>query len=308
MAIIPKKAARQSKVSNVTPLRQSKSNQDHFLILYYPPDSSIEPSDVYSLISQLDLIKKGDRKKINLHMLIHSSGGDAYSAFKMANCIRDYCKTLTAVIPERAMSAATLITLASDRLIMGHQSQIGPLDQPIEHPVSESVYISSLDYIRPIAYLEGVLRSFTKNRFEDIRNEVGLGRKDSIKLALDAGLEFIKPLMTQLDPLQISKSQRGLDIANKYGVNLLTKYMLKSNQYPAVSSKAKATVEKLIYNYPAHSFAICLEEAQSIGLKAENPLKYPHWNDMISVYKRMITRKTKTIWTLDPNYWNEWAK
>lgn len=65
----------------------------------------------------------------SLDLILHSPGGDANAA----EAIMDYLRKvgfdpIRAIIPLSAMSAATMMALACDEILMGHHSQVGPID------------------------------------------------------------------------------------------------------------------------------------------------------------------------------------
>src|SRR5260370_19629694 len=54
-----------------------------------------------------------------LEILIHSPGGHAHRAYRLARYFRAHCKKLNALIPFSAKSAATILCLNADTIFMG---------------------------------------------------------------------------------------------------------------------------------------------------------------------------------------------
>ena len=75
------------------------------------------------------LLSIGDVDILNL--IIDSPGGDGTVAEKIINLCRSYCSKLRVFIPSKAKSAATIIALGADEIVMGFCSEIGPIDAQI---------------------------------------------------------------------------------------------------------------------------------------------------------------------------------
>lgn len=63
-----------------------------------------------------------------LHMLLASPGGDGETAIRMVRSAQDRCSELTVIVPDMAKSAATLMCLGADRILMGPAGDLGPVD------------------------------------------------------------------------------------------------------------------------------------------------------------------------------------
>ncbi len=64
-----------------------------------------------------------------LDLILHSPGGDPDAAKAIMSYLRDVgFDPIRAIIPISAMSAATMMALSCDDILMGHHSQLGPID------------------------------------------------------------------------------------------------------------------------------------------------------------------------------------
>ncbi len=63
-----------------------------------------------------------------LDLLIHSPGGDPDAAEQICAYLRTQFDHIRAIVPMAAMSAATMIALSADEIVMGTHSQLGPID------------------------------------------------------------------------------------------------------------------------------------------------------------------------------------
>lgn len=66
--------------------------------------------------------------ELPLHVLLASPGGDGETAIRMVRSMQSRCSELTILVPDMAKSAATLLCLGADRILMGPAGDLGPVD------------------------------------------------------------------------------------------------------------------------------------------------------------------------------------
>ena len=64
----------------------------------------------------------------NLTLVLHTPGGVTNAAETIVAYLRSKFADIEVIVPTYAMSAGTMISLAANRLVMGRQSQLGPID------------------------------------------------------------------------------------------------------------------------------------------------------------------------------------
>ena len=69
-----------------------------------------------------------------LDLILHSPGGSAEAAEAIILYLRKKFTDIRVIIPHAAMSAATMMACASNRIVMGKQSSLGPIDPQIFIP------------------------------------------------------------------------------------------------------------------------------------------------------------------------------
>jgi hypothetical protein len=92
---------------------------------------SVTLDDVQGFMSALHGLK-GD----NLDLILHSPGGSMETAEQIVQYLRAKYRYIRAIIPQNAMSAATMIACACDEILMGKHSAIGPIDPQVTFPTS----------------------------------------------------------------------------------------------------------------------------------------------------------------------------
>ena len=107
-----------------------KTENDIILYVANPqiasPAISINNADIQGFMSVLHGLK-GKR----LDLILHSPGGSINSADQIVQYLRRKYDYIRAIIPQNAMSAATMVACAADEIVMGKASALGPTDPQV---------------------------------------------------------------------------------------------------------------------------------------------------------------------------------
>jgi hypothetical protein len=209
------------------------------LITYWnSPSGSICSNDVIGLYGILRSMGKVDR----LSVFIKSDGGYGQASLRMVNLLRQYAGTLTAIAPLECASAATMLALGADKILMGPLAHLSAVDTSLTHDLS------------PI--------DRDNNRVsvsqDELQRVVRLWQKESDKESSNP----YEALFPHVHPLVIGAADRSSALSTKLCTEILS-YHLKD------ASRADKISDTLNSRYPAHSYPIMLQEAQRIGLDAE---------------------------------------
>ncbi|MBK9962461.1 MAG: ATP-dependent Clp protease proteolytic subunit [Saprospiraceae bacterium] len=96
---------------------------------------SIVNDDIHGFMSALHGLNND-----KLDLIIHSPGGSAEAAEQIINYLRAKYSHIRVIVPQSAMSAATMIACASDEIILGKHSAIGPIDPQITFPTPTGLF------------------------------------------------------------------------------------------------------------------------------------------------------------------------
>jgi len=179
-------------------------------------------------------------------LFLQSPGGDIDKAEKIVYLCRARTDHLRVIVPESAKSAATLIALAADQIIMGYTSELGPIDPQIEITLPDGSHILRSAQ----SFLDGIE-----------------GIVDKVK---DRGMEILPiyfPLLLQIDPALLDYCEKAINRAKKFAEKWLTQFMFKEDP-----SRVSRVVDKLmdVQEYLSHGKVIDADEAQrQIGLNVE---------------------------------------
>lgn len=259
-----------------------------YLYFVFPSGTSIEDSSIQKV---KQAIQNSTLDELNL--IVHSSGGDLYSAVKIIRILRNKFKNIKGIVPFRAMSAATLMLLGTSEIYMSEESQLGPLDLPVEHPVDGST-ISSLDLVNTLnqtASSAWLIAEDTYEELRDLRTGEKIGKVAAMKMALDMAIEIVKPITNKIDPYQRQKAFRKLKIGQLYAYDLL-----KTGMFKNTVTKANLTALKFVHSFPDHSYAIFKEEARdTLKLDIKDSTGYTDWSTVCISVEKYKDESTPTI-------------
>jgi Serine dehydrogenase proteinase len=78
-----------------------------------------------------------DLKKVDIFIFTH--GGDTLAAFGLSNLLREFTKSVGALVPEKCHSAGTLLVLGASEIFMGRAATLTPIDPSVNGPLNPVV-------------------------------------------------------------------------------------------------------------------------------------------------------------------------
>lgn len=223
-------------------------------VLVYFAYTPLDDSILVPLYEQLKAI--GHTEKIDL--LLHSYGGAVDTPYKVVMLIREFCNEFGVIVPFVAKSAASMLVLGADEVVMGPISELGPIDPLIKHPIYKELWVPVQAIRYCIDYLQ---RSIESNPNPELVTSI------------------ITPMINKLDPWLIGDYEKALKASHQYAEALLSRYMLKDNP-----ELVPVVTRALTEGYFSHGYPIGRQEAKELGLRvteAEDEL----WDVIWSLYR-----------------------
>jgi len=179
-------------------------------------------------------------------LIIHSPGGSPEAAAAIVSYLRSKFADIRVIIPHTAMSAATMISCASNRIVMARHSFIGPIDP-------QFILQTKLGVMAVPA--QAILDQFEMAR-EDCKNPDNMG----------AWL----PILEQYGPALLVQCADAIDLSKRYVSDWLARFMFR--EYPEASGMAITIAERLSDHttFKSHGHHISRDEAREIGLIIDN--------------------------------------
>jgi hypothetical protein len=188
-----------------------------------------------------------------LDVFICSNGGDGTVPWRLIALFREFAKSVSVLVPYRAYSAATLLALGADEIVMHPFAELGPIDptvssdfNPIEPNTGRRLGISVEDVSAYINF---------------IKSTVGITHEDEL-------VKTIELLVQNVHPLALGNVERFLSQSRMIARKILGTHMSRSDEH-----EINEIVEKMATKLYFHGHPINRREAkEDIGLKITSEL------------------------------------
>jgi hypothetical protein len=191
-----------------------------------------------------------DRRK-GLDLVLHTPGGNIASTQSIVHYLHQmFGNDIRAIIPQIAMSAGTMIACSCREVIMGKQSNLGPIDP---HLNGVPAY--------------GVIREF-RRACREVRKDPGK-------------IPIWQQIISQYRPTFLGRCENAIKWSNRFVEDQLSGVMFAGQ--PNARRKARAVVRKLT-DYSGnrtHERHIHTEECQAIGLVVRTMESDPALQDLV---------------------------
>ncbi len=199
---------------------------------------SINDEDIQAL---MEVIQGLEGSKLDL--ILHSPGGSLEATEAIVSYLRSRFSDIRVIVPQLAMSAATMIACAADYIVLGRHSFLGPTDPQI--------LISTPLGIRQVA-AQAILDQFDKAQ-----------RECENPAKLSAWL----PMLNQYGPDLLELCEKALDMSKNLVKTWLEIYMFKGE---SDSSKQAEQISNWLadhQHFKSHNRHISRDELQKRQLK-----------------------------------------
>jgi hypothetical protein len=224
-----------------------------YVVRFSHSRSGMSSNDIPSFETVLNSVTSAEQ----INLIMHSPGGDGTIVEKMVDMCRSHLsgknRQFRVIGPNIAKSAATVLTLGADKVLMGYCSELGPIDPQVPIVVS-----GVTQWISAFAFVDS-----RDNLMEQIAEATKKGKPTTGLLQQLAGLNI--PFTNEMENV--------IGFSRKTAAKLLDKYMLLS-KFPQAAKrkkKAKEIAGKLLSKqlFPVHGQFIDGGTAQQLGLEID---------------------------------------
>lgn len=200
-----------------------------------------------------------------IHLVLDSGGGSLDSAFRSVRFLRRFAKRIRVYVPRRAKSAATLIALGADEIVMSPFAELGPLDTQIKDPRNPTKDISALDCYQSVDYVREFGLQTVPAALSTLLSETQarIPLSELINTSTHFALGGVSPMLSSVKALDFGGWGRTLKIGETYA-----RALLSDRSVGDAGATAQRIAKTLVYGYPHHPYPIDIKEASSIGLAA----------------------------------------
>lgn len=211
--------------------------------------------DIIPIISkQLQTIGK----TANIDLFLYSTGGDTMVPWRLVSMIREYCDKFSVLVPYKAHSAATMIALGADQIVMSDLSELSPIDPSTANVFNPQDPQNPQNKI-PIS-VEDVMAYF-----DLAKNKFGIKSDEELAKVFNKFVES----NPQIHPLALGNINRMHNL-----IHILAKRLLKSHKTPVKEEEIEKIVDYFTEKLYSHQYLIGRKEA-----KEDLDLKTVHFAD-----------------------------
>lgn len=210
------------------------------------PISSIIAEDAVRPLYE-HLLSIGKNEKIDL--FLYSRGGDVSVPWRIVSMFREFCDDFSILVSYKAHSAATLISLGADKIIMGKKAELSPIDPTLRKTT--------------IGEVTGPPQEIS---VEDVNSYISFVRERANINDQSALAQMVSILANNLAPLTLGSVNRQ----NSH-IRLVARKLLTSRKEKLDEAKINSIIETLTEKIYSHGHAVGRKEAQEIGLPIEMP-------------------------------------
>lgn len=195
-----------------------------------------------------------------IDLLLNSPGGDIDTAEKIITLIRKRAEAapVRVIVPDFAKSAATLIALGANSVVMSHTSELGPIDPQVE-----------------LTGISGVATTHSAQNYVDSYE------KHAKKLREEPDDPVARRMLDMLDPVVLEKLKRTIRRSTAIASALLQTAMIKDVEEANKAARQLADTNQ----WHSHGQMIGYEQCTKIGLQVTylNP-KSDVWESIWRLY------------------------
>ncbi len=198
-------------------------------------------------------------------LMLHSPGGLPQAAGDIIRVCRTYAPSFRVIVPNMAMSAATVLAMGSDKIVMSDTSKLGPIDPQMVYQTKEGTFVRAAN-------------SFIQ-AFGSLVNEANqlAGTNSPIAAHLH--------LLTKQDPSWIIECVRARNATKDLAFRALKIAMLKEKSDDEIHRVVHSFLD--IGDQTSHGRTIDPNEAKQMGLDIEQVSRdSTYWKLVWELYVR----------------------
>ena len=209
--------------------------------------TAINTDVIDPFVDILDMIGPVER----ITLILHTNGGQTLAAWRLINLLRMFCEELEILIPSKALSAGTLMSIGADRIVMTKQAVLDPIDPSINNPLNPQVIV-------------GGQASQVSVSVESVRGFLNLTR-DELGIADTQHLtRVLLELSSHIHPVVLGDIFRSTEQIRFLARKLLPRQVKDE-------TKIDSIVDFLCADSGSHDYTIDRREASGLGLQVEKP-------------------------------------
>jgi len=193
-----------------------------------------------------------EQKIPRLDLFLYSAGGDSSVPWRVVSLFREFADEFNVLVPYRAYSAATMIALGADSVVMGRKAELGPIDPTVSND------FNPLDPVTKTKRL-GISVEDVISYFNLVKDKAGLVDQPQVAQAFDALTKLVHPV--------------ALGNVNRHYsfIRMVATKLLACHKRPPSEETIEEIVRNLIERIYFHGHGIARKEAKELKLDVVEP-------------------------------------
>lgn len=220
----------------------------------YSWDISLRNTNVVREKLMEKYILKNKAKQKEIDFILNSPGGSPADAYRIIKILHQYYEKVNIVIPFWAKSAATLLSLGGNEIIMDNLAEFWPLDMQIGKEEDDGSFSreSALNDESSVRQIEKLSQQQFFSMFHTAFNNrrIWINKSELSNQILNHVAQFYQPLMDKINPYKLWEKRRQLDVAKMYADFILTQFST------ITQDKQDLLIDFLVHRCPDHGFIL----------------------------------------------------
>lgn len=177
----------------------------------------------------------------NVDIMINSPGGLAEVTESLVDMLRAKFNHIRFIVPNMAKSAATLLVLSGDEILMDHRGELGPIDPQIQYPSNEG---------RKQEAAEDIIQGF-----EEV--------KEILMKEGPTAVPAYVPLLNKYTIGMIRSCHNAIELSKRLAMDWLKKYMFKDqpdSDQPKIIAEILSSRKETLSHGRAYGIDKCLKQ------------------------------------------------
>lgn len=224
------------------------------VLVYFTGDrqpivSRIAEDAVRPLYKHLLALRETATRTQKIDLFLYSRGGDVSVPWRIVTMIREFCEEFRVLIPYKAHSAATMISLGADGIVMGKKAELSPIDPTLVRAIVGEAAVPPPEI-----------------SVEDVSSYISFMRERAHISDQAALAQVVSQLASHLTPLTLGSVNRQYS-----HIRLVARKLLTSRKEKIEEGRIGTIIDALTEKMYSHGHAIGRSEATELGLPVDKP-------------------------------------
>jgi hypothetical protein len=197
-----------------------------------------------------------------LDIFICSNGGNGVVPWRLMSLLREYANHVAVLIPYRAYSAATMLALGANEILMHPFAEMGPIDPTVSNEFNP---------VDPVTHQrQGISVEDVKAYISFIKDTIGIRHEDEL-------IKAVEILASNVHPLALGNVERFLAQSRMIARKLLEMHTDESNKHKLTDIIETLTSKLYFHGHPISRHEASVELGLNVSVDLPPALETAMW-------------------------------